>query len=103
MGSQHFNLNIILYNTNGNFLIFIPLGIFLSFRFSRFRTLPKVMMIGFTITVSVELLRFFLQLGQFDIDDILLNMMGALFGFIYMSISKVWSTFQAAKTKGAIN
>ena len=62
------------------------------------------MMIGFTITVSIELLQFFLQLGQFDIDDILLNTIGALLGyFVYMSISKVWSTLLAAKKKEAIN
>lgn len=104
MGSQHFNLNIILYNTIGNILIFVPLGIFFSFLFSRFRTFSKVMMIGFTITVSIELLQFFLQLGQFDIDDILLNTIGALLGyFVYISISKVWSTLQAAKKKEAIN
>lgn len=104
MGSEYFNLNIILYNTIGNILIFVPLGIFLSFLFSRFRTFPKVMMIGFTITVSIELLQFFLQLGQFDIDDILLNTIGALLGyFVYMSISKLWNTFQAGKTKEAIN
>jgi len=104
IGSQHFNLNIILYNTLGNILIFVPLGIFLSFIFSRFKTFSKVMMIGFTVTVSIELLQFFLQLGQFDIDDILLNTIGALLGyFVYTSISKVWSALQAGDTKEAIN
>ncbi|MGI2326865.1 VanZ family protein [Planococcus sp. YIM B11945] len=104
VGSQHYNLDIILFNTLGNILIFVPLGIFLSFLFSRFRTFSKVMMIGFMVTVSIELLQFFLQLGQFDIDDILLNTIGALLGyFVYKSIRKVWNTFQAGKTKKAIH
>lgn len=103
MGSESFNLSIILYNTLGNILLFVPLGIFLTFIFSRFRTFPKVMMIGFTVTVSIELLQFFLQLGQFDIDDILLNTIGALLGyFVYMSINKIWSNLGSAKTKQAI-
>ncbi|MGI2328190.1 VanZ family protein [Planococcus sp. YIM B11945] len=85
-------------------MIFVPLGIFLSFLFSRFKTFSKVMMIGFMVTVSIELLQFFLQLGQFDIDDIFLNTIGALLGyFVYKSIRKVWRTLQLAKRKEAIN
>ena len=68
--------------------------------FSRFKTFIKVIMIGFAITVSIELLQFFLQLGQFDIDDIILNTNGALFDyFVYISISKLWGNLQSVKQK----
>ena len=33
------------------------------------------------LSLSIEILQFVLQLGQFDIDDIILNVIGSMIGF----------------------
>lgn len=100
--SQHFNLDIVLQNTLGNIVIFIPLGIFLALLFRRFQSAAKVAMLGFTITAVVELSQFFLQVGQFDVDDILLNTMGAIVGYYafkgYIKISKLMHSSKSEKS-----
>ena len=95
-GVQNYNLNIIIENTLGNIAIFILLGILLAMLFRRFNTIGKVVMAGFILTVSIELTQFFLQIGRFDIDDIILNTAGAILGFTIYKIS--FKTFRFAKS-----
>lgn len=80
-GSEHYNFNIILDNTLGNMLIFLPLGFFLPILFKKVITLRKVISGSILISFTFEALQFFLQLGQFDIDDIILNTLGSIVGY----------------------
>jgi len=86
MGSDRFNLDIILHNTVGNILIFVPLGVLLSILAKRYSTFSKVFVSGFLITFTIEILQFFLQIGQFDIDDIILNTLGTIFGYSFIRL-----------------
>lgn len=98
--SQHFNLDIVLQNTLGNIMIFVPLGIFLVMLFRRFHTVTKVAMLGFTITVTIELAQFFLRIGQFDVDDIILNTMGAIIGYyLFKSFIKTWKLLKSSNAE----
>ncbi|AZV43880.1 VanZ family protein [Peribacillus asahii] len=100
VGSDRFNLDIILHNTLGNILIFVPLGIFLPILFKKYKTFSKVCISSILITTTIEVLQFSLQIGQFDIDDIILNTTGGIMGyFILKSITKIlnftkWNVFQ---------
>jgi glycopeptide antibiotics resistance protein len=80
-GTERFEIEIILHNTLGNILIFLPLGIFLPILFKKFNSLSKVFVSSILISFTIEVLQFVLQIGQFDIDDILLNTVGAIIGF----------------------
>lgn len=101
--SQHFNLDIVLQNTLGNVVIFIPLGIFLAMLFKRFQSAAKVAMLGFTITVVIEISQFFLQVGQFDVDDILLNTMGAVIGYyVFKGFIKISKLMHSSKSEKSI-
>lgn len=103
-GYENFNLDIILRNTVGNMLIFVPIGFFLIMLVRRLNTSGKVAMVGFTISVSIEISQFFLQVGQFDIDDILLNTFGAILGYaIFKFLSVVWGYLQSSKSKEVIS
>ncbi|WP_033543871.1 VanZ family protein [Planococcus sp. CAU13] len=95
-GAQNFNLNIVIDNTLGNILIFIPLGIFLMLLFRRFNTIGKVAMAAFVLTVSIEITQFFLRVGRFDVDDIILNTLGAVIGAVIYRIA--FQTYRFAKT-----
>ncbi|WP_419394189.1 VanZ family protein [Cytobacillus praedii] len=80
-GSYHPDLDVILNNTLGNILIFVPLGFFLPILFKNFNKLLKVFVSLIIISFSIEALQFILQIGQFDIDDIILNTIGGVLGY----------------------
>ncbi|PSL36185.1 VanZ like protein [Planomicrobium soli] len=102
--SQNFNLDIVLHNILGNIVVFVPLGIFLVMLFKRFHSASKVAMLGFIITVSIELAQFFLRVGQFDVDDIILNTIGAILGYyVFKSFTKTWRLLPSSKSQDTIN
>lgn len=75
-----------LRNTLGNIVLFLPLGILLPLTFARFRSLKRVMAIAFCLSLSIETIQFFSRfIGSpraVDIDDVLLNTLGACLGFV---------------------
>ena len=72
-------------NTLGNVVLFLPLGILLPLVSSRFHLLKRVLLLALCLSLSIELLQFMLRfLGNaraVDIDDVLLNTLGACLGF----------------------
>ena len=75
----------IFSNLFGNILIFMPYGYFLTMagkRKSFFRTLFYSM----GLSLGVEVMQLLTKVGSFDVDDILLNTVGGVLGFlIYMT------------------
>lgn len=98
-GADKFNMDIIINNTLGNILIFIPLGIFLPILFKKYQTFTQVLVGSMVISFTIEVLQFMLQIGQFDIDDVILNTVGGAVGYLIirflMRVAKLsrWTTF----------
>lgn len=86
VGSDKFNMDIIINNTLGNILIFIPLGIFLPILFKKYKTFTQVFVSSIIISFTIEVLQFFLQIGQFDIDDVILNTVGGAVGYLIIKL-----------------
>lgn len=80
-GYDRFNLDIIINNTLGNVLIFLPLGLFLPILFKKYTRFSKLFFCSILISFTIEALQFILQIGQFDIDDIILNTSGSIVGY----------------------
>lgn len=99
LGTDKFNIDIVINNTLGNILIFIPLGIFLPILFKKYRTFTQVLMSSMIISLTIEVLQFSLQIGQFDIDDVILNTVGGAVGYLIikllMGVAKLsrWTIF----------
>ncbi|MBS4220228.1 VanZ family protein [Bacillus sp. FJAT-49711] len=87
-GSERFNMDIIINNTLGNILIFLPLGILLPLLFKRYSRFLKVIVASIVISFTIETLQIVLKLGQFDIDDVILNTIGSILGFFFLKIIK---------------
>ncbi|WP_445491304.1 VanZ family protein [Niallia sp. 03133] len=83
---DHYNLNIIIDNLLGNILIFVPLGFFLPLLFKKYKKFSKVCLSSILISFFLEFLQIALHIGQFDIDDIILNTIGAVIGYFAISI-----------------
>lgn len=69
-------------NLAGNMLVFAPFGWFLPLLFERCGKLKNVIFIGLGISCFFEFCQYFLYLGSADIDDVILNAAGVIFGFV---------------------
>ena len=82
------DFNIILKNIFGNILLFVPLGFFIPLLFEKFKNFKSVFLIGLLSSLSIESTQFLISLflgftyRNTDIDDIILNVIGCVFGFI---------------------
>lgn len=81
------NLSSFIKNIFGNSILFIPMGFFLPCISKRIIKMKNIIFINIIIIVGVELIQLFSTLGSFDIDDILLNLIGSIIGY---SITKMY-------------
>lgn len=75
--------NYAFMNIIGNIVSYIPLGFLMPLAFRKYRSFWKVSLRSFVIIIIVESLQFLLLLGYFDVDDIMLNMLSAILGFLF--------------------
>lgn len=68
-------------NLIGNVALFVPLGIFLPTLCQRLRALWRVLLAVTLIIGLVELTQVLTLLGRCDIDDLILNTLGAALGY----------------------
>ncbi|MBC7886737.1 MAG: VanZ family protein [Ferruginibacter sp.] len=73
-------------NIVGNIILFIPMGIFLPCIFAPFNSIKKITAICFLSSLAIELTQLILrQFGNYrtaDVDDIILNTLGGILGWV---------------------
>lgn len=72
----------VVLNLVGNVVAFIPFGIMLPRLFPRCRKFLLTMLFSFEFSLCVELIQLVGKVGSFDVDDILLNTLGGVLGFL---------------------
>ena len=77
---------IAIKNLVGNIVVFVPFGILLPMGYEKMRKCHRTLLTGVLYILFVELIQFFCMLGAFDMDDIILNSLGVLCGFIVFGI-----------------
>ncbi|ERJ10964.1 VanZ family protein [Haloplasma contractile] len=79
---NYLHLELVQYNLLGNILVAVPLGIYIGFR--------KSLLEGITVSILVIHLAEFIQaitnLGFYDVDDLILNGIGALMGVLFITL-----------------
>ncbi len=73
-------------NLAGNVILFVPLGVFLPALFYKQRQLTWYLFWQIRIICLVELVQFFTLLGSLDVDDLILNTVGGLLGFVLFKL-----------------
>lgn len=68
-------------NLAGNLLVFVPLGFFLPLMSEELQKFSEVFLNVFTFVLGIEVFQLFSAFGAFDVDDILLNCLGATIGY----------------------
>ncbi|MFJ8220073.1 VanZ family protein [Bacillus cereus] len=87
-----YNLDIVLMNTLGNVIIFIPFGFLLPLLFKQINNVKMASKIFIKFILLIESLQLFTFTGVFDIDDIILNMLGALIGYgSFVGMKYIWA------------
>lgn len=69
-------------NLAGNIVGFMPLGFILPVLSKRFRSGVFIVFLGFLLSLLVESLQLVTRLGIFDVDDLILNTLGTMFGYL---------------------
>ena len=80
------SMNIPIKNLVGNFILFLPMGIYLPFFLKKINRGYLFFISMVFLLFIVEVIQLVTRRGSFDIDDFILNMLGALIGF------GVWKT-----------
>lgn len=83
---------VFIRNMFGNIAIFIPLGIIISMLRGRKHNLLKVILVGFSISFTIEFLQLFIDYRITDVDDLIFNTIGYVIGyFIYIIYRFIFS------------
>ena len=86
------NMYIIIRNILGNIALFMPLGFILPLISKRKLTIKSISIIGLMSSIGVEFIQYCISLilGYIykitDVDDIILNFIGAILGFIALKL-----------------
>ena len=77
-----------IINLGGNVILFIPLGFFLPRVFPALGKFWRTILTTTLIITAVELTQLFTLLGSCDVDDLILNVMGAALGYVFHKLLK---------------
>lgn len=81
VGLESFVVNIM-----GNVLAFTPFGYLLPLLDKKYRSFFFVFFLSMLFSVSIEVVQMLLKVGIFDVDDILLNTVGGIAGYLFYAI-----------------
>ena len=76
----------------GNFVMLLPLGIYLPFLYRRLRKFSgfvAVLFISFLVSVGIEVLQLATNYRSTDVDDVILNTLGGCAGFLVYQFLKL--------------
>ena len=77
-----------IINLGGNIIMFIPLGFLLPRVFCSLQHLWTVLLSTAVIITVVEIIQLFTLVGSCDIDDLILNILGAALGYWLHKLTK---------------
>ena len=95
VGVRSGSWNLFLWNVVGNILVFVPFGMFLPRLFRRCKNILFVTLLSLELSLIVEVIQLVSRVGSFDVDDLLLNTIGGMLGYlIYKMVSVVTRIFK---------
>lgn len=87
VGVRSGSWNLFWLNVIGNICVFVPLGMFLPKLFTRCRNLFLLIVLSLELSLVVEVVQLVTRVGSFDVDDLLLNTIGGILGYIIYKVS----------------
>ena len=72
----------VMLNLVGNIVAFVPYGLFLPIMFPKNRSLWRIALLTFDFSFAVEVIQLVGKVGSFDVDDLMLNTLGGILGYL---------------------
>lgn len=72
----------VLSNLLGNVLAFVPFGMILPMLTPKCRNFFHIVLLGVDFSLFVETIQLISKVGSFDVDDLILNTLGAALGYL---------------------
>lgn len=85
-------MRTVVMNLGGNIAAFVPFGLFLPLLSRRMRSVLRVTLISFEVSLMVELIQLVTRVGSCDVDDLILNTLGGFLGYLCFRI--VWALYR---------
>ncbi|MFR4350087.1 MAG: VanZ family protein [Roseburia sp.] len=79
-------MQAVFLNIAGNVMAFVPFGAFLPIFSGRCRRFFYTAFYSFELSILVELLQLVFKVGSFDVDDLILNTLGGMLGFLVYTL-----------------
>lgn len=90
VGVRSGNWNLFIMNVCGNVVVFMPIGAFLPKLIDRCKNIFFTTLLSFELSLCIELIQLVTRVGSFDVDDLFLNTLGGILGYIvYMICHKM--------------
>ena len=90
----------LIWNLVGNTAMFIPTGIILPILYRKLNSFWKVTLVGFTISLCIEILQLPFPSRASDVDDLILNTLGVMIGYgLYALVKTLINAGRSIKYK----
>ncbi|MGX6444627.1 VanZ family protein [Neobacillus sp. K501] len=93
------NLSIRIENLAGNIIGFIPFGFILPLLSKRVFKLSTVILLTFCLSLTYEILQLVFEFGSFDVDDLILNTLGGILGYIPIKLIRFFKKNRRRKKR----
>ena len=74
-------MKAVVVNLAGNVIAFMPFGFFMPVVSRRSRGSVRIIFLGFGFSLMLETIQLVFKVGSYDVDDLILNTLGAAIGF----------------------
>jgi len=89
---DYFSFHIWFINLFGNIIAFMPLGFLLPLLSDRWKGAIRITILSFFVSLSAETIQLTFHVGRFDVDDMILNTIGGLLGYIMLQILQAFAS-----------
>lgn len=85
---SHFSEGWARFNILGNIIPFMPFGFLLPLAYPKVNSFFNFLVVSLLFLFLIEIFQYFTRLGSFDVDDIILNIIGILIGYFAVCFIK---------------
>ena len=79
----------VICNLAGNVAGFIPFGMILPVIWRKTDSFFRIILLGFEFSLCVEIIQLVWKVGSFGVDDLILNTLGSVIGYLLFSLCNV--------------
>lgn len=94
LDNNNINFDIVCTNILGNLIAFAPFGFFISILLDEKMNFIKFTFFMISMVVLVEVIQFITNTGRADIDDVILNVLGACVTYAFMHIKLIKNMYK---------